>query len=166
MTDAEADAIIERYAADILASEGMGRERGFVQHGTVSAFEHSCSVARAALRLAARLDADIDVVTLVRGALLHDYFGYDWHLRETAPPHHAFLHPRYAAENAAADFQVEPEVDEVIRRHMFPLVPIPPRSREAWIVCLADKAVATGETYRGIRARLAGALGHAEGHGA
>ena len=34
-------------------------------------------------------------------------------------------------------------------RHMFPLVPIPPACREAWIVCLADKACALGETIDG-----------------
>ena len=32
---------------------------------------------------------------------------------------------------------------------MFPLVPIPPRCKEAWIVCVADKYCALGETVSG-----------------
>ena len=34
-------------------------------------------------------------------------------------------------------------------RHMFPLVPVPPTCREAWIVCLADKWCALRETVAG-----------------
>ena len=38
---------------------------------------------------------------------------------------------------------------ETIRRHMFPLNPIPPCCREAWIVTLADKICSGGETVEG-----------------
>jgi uncharacterized protein len=37
----------------------------------------------------------------------------------------------------------------MIRTHMFPMVPLPPRHREAWLLCVADKIVATRETARG-----------------
>ena len=154
MDDTEADAIIARYAADILSSDGMRREEGYVQHGTTSVLDHSLAVTRTSLRLASVLAAagmGIDTRALVRGALLHDYFDYDWHLPHTAKPHHAFLHPTYAAENARADFGVSGRCEECIRRHMFPLVPIPPLHAEAWVVCLADKAVASRETAEGIR---------------
>jgi uncharacterized protein len=153
MDDIEADAIIARYAADILASDGMRREEGYVQHGTASVFDHSLAVTRTSLRLASALAAAgmrVDTRALVCGALLHDYFDYDWHFPHTARPHHAFLHPSYAAENARTDFGVSGRCEECIRRHMFPLVPIPPRHVEAWVVCLADKAVAGRETAGGI----------------
>ena len=44
--DTEADAIIARYAADILASDGMRREEVYVQHGTTSVLDHSLAVTR------------------------------------------------------------------------------------------------------------------------
>lgn len=40
---------------------------------------------------------------------------------------------------------------------MFPLVPVPPTCREAWIVCLADKWCALRETIAGRLPRKGGA---------
>lgn len=47
------------------------------------------------------------------------------------------------------DFALSEIEKETIRRHMFPLNPIPPRCREAWIVTLADKICSGGETVEG-----------------
>ena len=44
---------------------------------------------------------------------------------------------------------------DMIRRHMFPLNPVPPRYRESWILCAADKICSTGETVDGIAGRMA-----------
>jgi len=39
-----------------------------------------------------------------------------------------------------------PVKKNTLPRHMFPLCPIPPRCREAWLVCAADKYCALLET--------------------
>ncbi len=57
--------------------------------------------------------------------------------------------PFFALERAEEDFDLTPIERNIIARHMFPLVPIPPACREAWVVCLADKACALGETIGG-----------------
>ena len=57
--------------------------------------------------------------------------------------------PFFALERAEEDFDLTPIERNIIARHMFPLVPIPPACREAWIVCLTDKACALGETIGG-----------------
>ena len=85
----------------------------------------------------------------MRGALLHDYFLYDWHNKEQSPGLHGFKHPYIALKNAEEDYDLNDIEKNIILRHMFPLVPIPPRCKEAWIVCVADKYCALGETVSG-----------------
>ena len=63
---------IYKYGADILASEGMQKEKTFVQHGSITCYDHSLRVAEKSLELAEKCSAYIDERSLVRGALLHE----------------------------------------------------------------------------------------------
>ena len=135
------------HIAHILETQGrFGLTRGFIQHGTMSVHAHVISVAHASLAMAGRLERlgiRIDRASLIRGALLHDYFLYDWHDPDPSHRLHGFTHPFAALARAEEDER------NIISRHMFPLVPIPPTCREAWLVCLADKACALHETIAG-----------------
>ena len=145
MTREEAEAIVRREGADILASPGMEKTKSFTQHGGTSVYEHCLNVACESLMLARRVKQSVDERAMVRGALLHDYFLYDWH----QPGHglHGFRHPAIALKNAARDFRLGDVERDVILRHMFPLNLAPPRYRESLIVCLADKICAARETW-------------------
>ena len=92
-----------------------------------------------------------DQRALVRGALLHDYFLYDWHKADPSHRLHGFYHPGTALRNARQDFALTPREENIIHRHMFPLTPMPPATREAWIVCLADKYCAAAETVEPVK---------------
>lgn len=118
----------------------------FIQHGKTSVMKHSISVAKASISIADKLRIPCDRKSLVRGALLHDYFLYDWHVPDKSHSLHGFKHPFFAYRNANKDFKLTPKEKNIILRHMFPLVPIPPTCREAWIVCMADKYCSTKET--------------------
>lgn len=118
----------------------------FIQHGTCSVYEHCLRVAGLSCRIAARLPGTADMDSLMRGALLHDYFLYDWHEKDSSHRLHGFFHPGKALENAREDFLLTAREEDIISRHMFPLTPIPPITREAWIVCMADKICSLQET--------------------
>ena len=61
---------------------------------------------------------------------------------------HGYTHPAKACENAVTYFDVNEDVQEVIRRHMWPLTLRSfPKSREAILVCMADKLCAIRETF-------------------
>lgn len=142
------------HIAQVLETQGrFGLTRSFIQHGTMSVHAHAISVARAGLAMAERLERlgiRIDRASLIRGALLHDYFLYDWHDPDPSHRLHGFTHPFAALARAQEDFDDLTERERnIISRHMFPLVPIPPTCREAWLVCLADKACALHETISG-----------------
>lgn len=137
------DALADPYLRDDRVKE----MRQSIQHGHTNTYDHCVSVARKSYALANRMNLKVNYDNLVAGALLHDFYRYDWHDRSTSRPHHATKHPLYAAENAVQILQVNPEVRAIIETHMWPLPPNRiPRSREAWLVCLVDKAVSLQET--------------------
>ncbi len=137
---------VRRWGADILASHGMAQEKRFMQHGDISCYRHSVRVAACSVRLARFLRVRADMRALVRAALLHDYFLYDWHEHDKAHKWHGFHHPAAALRNAQKDFSLSAREQDAIARHMFPITLKPPRFREGWIICLADKWCAAQET--------------------
>ena len=67
------------YSNEILMSEGMQYEKMLPHQGEVTCYDHSVSVAWLSTRLAEHFHFNVDMKSLVRGALLHDYYLYDWH---------------------------------------------------------------------------------------
>ena len=152
-TKQERERLLETYGGDILRSQGMAQEKGFYQHGDVTVYEHSVAVALMCLRLAALLHLRTNTRSLVRGALLHDYFLYDWHVKVKGRPLHGFWHARWAMANAQRDFGLNPIERNMILSHMFPMNRTLPRYRESVLLCTADKICATRETVRGLLSR-------------
>lgn len=150
---------VDRAARQLARTGRLNLTREFIQHGDVTVYAHVTSVARASLSFAERLDRvgiSVDRASLLRGALLHDYFLYDWHDPDPSHRLHGFRHPFFALARAEEDFELTPRERNIIARHMFPLVPVPPTCREAWIVCLADKWCALCETVAGRLPRKGG----------
>ena len=73
------------YGSDIFQKPNFKKTAKFVQHGDVSVRKHSISVALTALRISHMLPFHTNDKAIVRGALLHDYFLYDWHKNKIRP---------------------------------------------------------------------------------
>ena len=149
MENAEFRRLIARYGKDILSSPGMQAEKGFIQHGSISVYEHSIHVVYCSLALAAIFRLRVDQKAIVRGGLLHDYFLYDWHIPSPTHRLHGFRHANCALRNAAGEFSLTPIEQDIIARHMFPLNIKPPKYRESIFVCIADKCCAICEIFAG-----------------
>lgn len=130
----------------LLRSERVRSMDQYTQHGDTSCLIHSMAVAYYSLLLADVLHLSCNRDSLVRGALLHDYFLYDWHEKDASHRLHGFTHPGRALRNARKDYGLNAIECDIIARHMFPLVPLPPRGREAVLVCLVDKVCSLYET--------------------
>ena len=121
----------------------------FIQHGRTSVYKHCIGVAYVSCLIAAKLHLNINIRSLIRGALLHDYFLYDWHVKDKSHRLHGFSHPRRAVVNAMQDFKLSPMERDIIITHMFPLTLQPPSYKEGWIVMMADKYCSLRETVAG-----------------
>lgn len=135
---------------EIVNDDRFLKEKEFMQHGTTSVYEHSINVATTCLKIARKLNANVDEESLVKGALLHDYFLYDWHISDKSHRLHGFTHPRASWKNAKRDFGLNKKEENMILSHMFPLGPKIPMCKESWILTLADKYCATVETVENI----------------
>ena len=131
----------------------------YIQHGCVTTYQHCQNVARVSFWINRRFHVGADETALAVGALLHDFYLYDWHCAgrfqhcrglRTLFKMHGFIHPLLARENAERCFALSPKVGNIIRSHMWPLTLFhAPSSREAVIVCIADKYCAVLEAlYR------------------
>ncbi len=144
----------KQYFLDILKEVRDGENSRFVtskqykHHGKTSVYKHSLNVAYMSYKLAKRWNLNVDYRALLRGALLHDYFLYDWHVGELRRPLHGFYHPGKALENADKDFDLNETERDIIKKHMFPLTMYVPRHKESWIVCMVDKWTAAIETMK------------------
>ena len=150
--------LVHELGKEILASDNMKREKRFIQHANVSTYEHSIGVATMSLTLAAILRVKVDKVSLVRGALLHDFFLYDWHDKTAMPKAHAYLHPLIAFDNAKKEFRLNAIEKNIIQAHMFPLSIVMPKYKESWIVVMADKICAMNEIVSNLKLKLVGSL--------
>lgn len=141
---------MEVMLKNLSSVSGHGRfdeTAGYIQHGGTSCMRHTVAVAYYSYMLAKKLGINCNKDELIRGALLHDYFLYDWHEKGAGEGLHGFTHARTALRNASRDFPLTDTEKNIIKRHMFPLTPIPPSTVEGWIVCLVDKVCSTYEVF-------------------
>lgn len=143
------------YVSDILEHPQFRSLNGYYHHWNTT-YGHSLLVSRIAFRAGWILSrfVPIDLRSLARGSLLHDFFLYDWHAGR--PPSgrpgtgrlHAFEHPREALKNSNSCFPgISATERDIILKHMWPLCAALPKRLETLIVLIVDKLVATYEVF-------------------
>ena len=149
--------LLKENASDILHSENFQKTRYHIQHGTMPVYRHCLDVAKQSIQINKALGLGCSERDLIRGALLHDYFLYDWHdkNRENYQKLHGFYHPGIALKNARKEYHLTRREEDIIKKHMWPLTVVPPLCREAWVVTAADKYCSLLETLK-IRKRPGG----------
>ena len=134
--------------------EKIQEMRRYIQHGAITTYDHAERVTAMCFWLNRRLHLGADERALVLGAYLHDFYLYDWHDKEVRAKLHGYHHPVTSCENAVHYFHVDQRIQQMIRSHMWPLtITRMPGSREAWILCFADKCISISETLLHRRAK-------------
>ncbi len=119
----------------------------YPNHRISNLYDHSSRVALCAYDLSRRFHIKVDGAALARGAMLHDYYLYhaQSYKKITYRPH-LLGHPQTALSNAKEHFELTKKEENIIESHMWPMTPTRiPKSKEAFLVQLADKFCAFGE---------------------
>jgi len=121
-------------AGALIEHPDLQKLSGFRHHRNKNRLDHSIEVAWRSFLVGKRLP--LNCTAIVRGALLHDLFFYDW-LHE-GPRLHGFRHHKISLKNAREVTTLSKKEEDIIKKHMWPLTIIPPRYLESWVVCLVD----------------------------
>lgn len=138
---------LKKHLCPLLKHAKVQEMNDYMQHGKTSCLMHCLTVTYYSYMLAKRLSLPIDEASLVRGALLHDFFLYDWHDKHSHKRWHGFRHPNIALTHAQHYFRLTPKEVDMIKHHMWPLTPMPPHCLEGWLVTLMDKWCSLRETF-------------------
>lgn len=149
MLKPEEEAQFLSILAPLLAHPKVEEMKTYIQHGSVTTYDHCLSVAEACFLYAKRHPKRrLDLPSLVRAAFLHDFYLYDWHTSGDGSHHfHGYRHAKRAMENAKTMFGISDIEAAMIFSHMWPLnITRIPKTREAWVLTLTDKKISLIET--------------------
>ena len=126
----------------IITNQQFINRKFYNHHEHRSVYGHSLMVSINAYYLAKKLGLDYQAAAI--GGLLHDFYYKDWQLNKEKLPllkAHGFIHASEALENSKKLFPnlIDKKVENIIKRHMFPLNFIPPFYYESWLICFIDK---------------------------
>src|SRR5574344_2137256 len=142
------DEEFDAYASPLLSQAEYQTMKNYRAHGQVSVYDHSLFVAERSYLYGKKHHLDLDYKSLIRGALLHDFYLYDWHKSHKGHRLHGFRHPAWALHNANLRFDLNEKEKNIIFSHMWPLTFFQfPHSKEAWLVCHFDTQQAKLETF-------------------
>lgn len=128
--------------------EYVNEMKNYMQHGNTTTYSHSISVAYRSYWMCLRLPIQVDLKSLIRGALLHDFYLYDWHDKNNNVKLHGLSHPHTALINAKKHFNLNKIEEDIILNHMWPLtINKLPKFKETLIVSFVDKICCILETF-------------------
>lgn len=130
------------YCIDILNHPIYKELDKYIQHGRTTVYEHCFNVAIESYNYVLNKKKKYDLRSLVRGALLHDFFLYDWHIVKGRKRFHGLRHNKIALNNSRKYFVLNKIEENIIYSHMWPLTFFAfPKYKEALIVNRIDKII-------------------------
>ena len=136
----------EELTKEFLINKKFIELNKYIAHGSTSVFTHILNVSYLCYSYAmSHPNKGYDIKSLVRGAMMHDMYFYDWHNKDHKRPH-GFHHPLIAYMNAKKYIEINKIEKNIIITHMFPLTLFKiPRYKEAWLVQKMDKKATMAE---------------------
>ena len=122
---------------ELVENKTVNKMKKYIQHYDTSCFEHCYNASYYCYSIAKKLKWDYKSVA--RAAMLHDLFLYDWRKPNHYKGFHAFKHGKIACHRASKLFDLTDKEKDIITKHMFPVILIPPKYKEGFLLTIIDK---------------------------
>lgn len=133
---------------ELLTQKKLLEMNQYIQHGNTTTLTHCLVVSYYSYFIALGLPFKLDKRSIIRGAMLHDFYLYDWHVPDDSHKLHGFKHSRFALLNSRKYFKLNSIEKDIIDKHMWPLTLTKfPLYKESLLVCLVDKFCSLAETF-------------------
>lgn len=142
----------QNIIGELIFNETVQEMKNFTHHYSTTRFDHCYSTAYYCYLICKKLH--LDYVSATRAAMLHDFFLYDWRVKESRQGLHACTHGKVACENACALFDLNDKEKDIILKHMWPVTIKLPKYFESLILTFVDKYCATLEFFDYLRKKL------------
>lgn len=146
-----------KIVKDIINSDEFIKRKTYTHHGKITVYDHSLKVSLLSYRLAKRLHLDFKSAAI--GGILHDMYYNPWQNSTIKKPllkKHGFVHAGEALENSKKLYpeHMNIKIEDIIKKHMFPLNISLPKYKESWIVTFCDKIVATNDYFDQVKSNV------------
>ncbi len=138
-------------ASSILSHNEFIKTKSIVHHGTTR-YNHSVRVAYLAYLISKTLG--LDTKSIVKGAVLHDFFLVRNDKNAGTQTKMLIEHPKIAKENAKHYFGINDKEQNIIESHMFPISNTVPKFKESWVVSICDKLVSMFESVTYVKSHV------------
>ena len=140
---------------DIAENSSVLALKEHVQHIASSRYAHCLEVSYYTYKICKKWG--LDYVSAARGAMLHDFYFYNWRNKgvEGQKKFHLLRHPRIAYTNASELFELNDLEKDAILKHMWPVNPLLPKFKEGYIITFVDKYCATKEFFNQFKIKKA-----------
>ena len=128
----------------ILKNPEFIKRKEYRHHGNRTVYDHCLLVSIISYKIAKKLNMDYKSAAI--GGLLHDFYYKPWQEHKDPRPFfkkHGFAHAGEALENSKTHFPelMNNRIEDIIKKHMFPLNIKPPKYKESWVITCVDKYV-------------------------
>ena len=147
------DEEFQEIIKDIIENKEVQKMKNYTVHGKTTCFAH-CYAVSYFCYLACK-KRKLDYKSAARAGMLHDFYLYDWRIKDSHIRPHAFTHPMTAYLNAKKQFDLNWMEKDMILTHMFPVTLFTiPLCREGWLLTMIDKSCATMELVDSIKLKI------------
>lgn len=131
-----------KYIEAIINNDEFIKRKKYMHHINESVYDHSMKVAYLSYKFAKK--HNLNVRNICIGAILHDFYYKPWqdnHEKRSFFKMHGFVHANEALMNSKKYFNnlMNPMIEDIIVKHMFPLNISLPKYKESWVVTMMDK---------------------------